>query len=76
MTVAVVLAGLLPILFTEGTGSEVMRRIAVPMVGGMISSTILTLIVIPALYGLIKGWGLPKHQADHAADVSIPRIAG
>ncbi|HXP97667.1 MAG TPA: efflux RND transporter permease subunit [Telmatospirillum sp.] len=54
MTVVAIMAGLLPIMWSTGTGSEVMRRIAVPMVGGMISSTILTLIVIPAIYALIK----------------------
>lgn len=37
-----------------------MQRIAVPMIGGMVSSTLLTLIVIPAIYSLVKGWGLPK----------------
>ena len=52
--------GLLPILWNEGTGSEVMQRIAVPMIGGMVSSTLLTLIVIPAIYGLVKGWSLPS----------------
>src|SRR4030067_263406 len=52
MTVVAIMAGLLPILWGSGAGSEVMRRIAAPMVGGMISSTILTLIVIPGLYGL------------------------
>jgi Cu(I)/Ag(I) efflux system membrane protein CusA/SilA len=46
-------------MWSTGTGSEVMQRIAVPMIGGMISSTVLTLIVIPAIYGLVKGWGLP-----------------
>ncbi len=55
MTVVAIMAGLLPILWSTGTGSEVMRRIAVPMVGGMVSSTVLTLIVIPALYALVKG---------------------
>jgi Cu(I)/Ag(I) efflux system membrane protein CusA/SilA len=50
MTVAAIIAGLLPIMLGSGTGSEVMRRIAAPMVGGMISATILTLIVIPALF--------------------------
>ncbi len=50
MTVATVIAGLLPIMLGSGTGSEVMRRIAAPMVGGMVSATILTLIVIPALF--------------------------
>ena len=55
MTVAAIMAGLLPILWNTGTGSEVMQRIAVPMVGGMISSTVLTLLVIPAIYALVKG---------------------
>ena len=57
MTVVAIMAGLLPILWS-GTGSEVMRRIAVPMIGGMVSSTVLTLIVIPAIYGLVKGFAL------------------
>jgi Cu(I)/Ag(I) efflux system membrane protein CusA/SilA len=55
MTVIAIMAGLLPILWSSGTGSEVMQRIAVPMVGGMVSSTILTLLVIPAIYALVKG---------------------
>ena len=55
MTVVAIMAGLLPIMWSSGTGSEVMRRIAAPMVGGMISSTILTLLVIPAIYAWIKG---------------------
>jgi Cu(I)/Ag(I) efflux system membrane protein CusA/SilA len=54
MTVSAIMAGLLPILWSTGTGSEVMQRIAVPLVGGMISSTLLTLIVIPAIYALVK----------------------
>lgn len=55
MTVSVIIAGLLPIFFTEGFGSDVMRRIALPMVGGMLSTTALTLIVIPVLYDLYEG---------------------
>lgn len=55
MTVIAIMAGLLPILWSTGTGSEVMQRVAVPMVGGMISSTILTLLVIPAIYAMVKG---------------------
>jgi Cu(I)/Ag(I) efflux system membrane protein CusA/SilA len=54
MTVVAIMAGLLPIMWGTGTGSEVMRRIAAPMVGGMLSSTALTLIVIPAIYALVK----------------------
>ncbi|MBC7858625.1 MAG: efflux RND transporter permease subunit [Burkholderiaceae bacterium] len=60
MTVVAIMAGLLPILWGTGTGSEVMSRIAAPMVGGMISSTVLTLAVIPALYALVKQWRLEK----------------
>ncbi|RWP04084.1 CusA/CzcA family heavy metal efflux RND transporter [Mesorhizobium sp.] len=63
MTVVAIMAGLLPILWSTGTGSEVMQRIAVPMIGGMISSTILTLVVIPAVYGIVKGWRLPIRSA-------------
>jgi Cu(I)/Ag(I) efflux system membrane protein CusA/SilA len=54
MTVTAIMAGLLPILWGRGTGASVMKRIAAPMVGGMISSTILTLVVIPAVYSLWK----------------------
>jgi Cu(I)/Ag(I) efflux system membrane protein CusA/SilA len=60
MTVVSTMAGLLPIMWVAGTGSEVMRRIAAPMVGGMVSSTILTLVVIPALYALVKQWHLKR----------------
>ncbi len=55
MTVAVIVAGLVPIMVGAGTGSEVMRRSAAPMVGGMASATVLTLVVIPVLYALIEG---------------------
>jgi Cu(I)/Ag(I) efflux system membrane protein CusA/SilA len=54
MTVTAIMAGLLPILWGTGTGASVMKRIAAPMVGGMISSTVLTLVVIPAVYSLWK----------------------
>ena len=64
MTVVAIMAGLLPIMWSTGTGSEVMQRIAVPMIGGMISSTVLTLIVIPAVYAGIKGWGLSRQSAE------------
>jgi copper/silver efflux system protein len=68
MTVTAIMAGLLPILWSVGTGSEVMRRIAVPMVGGMVSSAVLTLVVIPAIYALVKGRGvrLPRQAAEPA----------
>lgn len=62
MTVTAIMAGLLPIFWSGGTGSEVMRRIAVPMVGGMISSTVLTLVVIPVLYALLKDRGVRNRR--------------
>ena len=52
MTVTAIMAGLLPILWSHGTGADVMQRIAAPMIGGMVSSTVLTLLVIPAIYSL------------------------
>jgi len=64
MTVAAIMAGLLPIMWSQGTGAEVMQRIAVPMIGGMVSSTLLTLIVIPAIYAAVKG-----------ASLRLPRLA-
>tara|TARA_R110002020_G_scaffold48837_25_gene139252 strand:+ start:516 stop:3713 length:3198 start_codon:yes stop_codon:yes gene_type:complete len=75
MTVVAIMAGLLPIMWSTGTGSEVMRRIAAPMVGGMVSSTILTLVVIPAIYALVKRRELlgPRAQAVRAA--GLPEAA-
>ena len=60
MTVTTIMAGLLPIMWGTGTGSETMRRIATPMVGGMVSATILTLVVIPVVFQWVRGRGLPE----------------
>ena len=70
MTVVAIMAGLVPILWSTGAGSEIMQRIAVPMIGGMISSTVLTLVVIPAIYGLIKQRGLPRHVVGVVVEAS------
>jgi Cu(I)/Ag(I) efflux system membrane protein CusA/SilA len=75
MTVVAIMAGLVPILWSTGTGSEIMQRIAVPMIGGMVSSTLLTLVVIPAVYGLVKGYGL-SGKASAAKAGSHEREAG
>jgi Cu(I)/Ag(I) efflux system membrane protein CusA/SilA len=72
MTVVAIMAGLLPIMWGTGTGSEVMSRIAAPMVGGMISSTVLTLAVIPALYALVKQWEIRR---DARASIPLPKGA-
>ncbi len=64
MTVATTMVGLVPILWSTGVGSEVMQRIAVPMIGGMVSSTLLTLIVIPALFALVRGWWIRTDGAE------------
>ena len=60
MTVTAIMAGLLPIMWSHGTGADVMKRIAAPMVGGMVTSTILTLMVIPAIYALWRSWQLRR----------------
>ncbi len=69
MTVATIFAGLLPIMYGTGTGSEVMRRIAAPMVGGMITATVLTLIVIPAVYLV---WQRASLRRQRAAEAETP----
>ena len=61
MTVSAIIAGLLPIMLGGGTGSEVMRRIAAPMVGGMVSATLLALIIIPAVFMLWKRREINKY---------------
>ena len=68
MTVAVIIAGLLPIMWGSGTGSEVMRRIAAPMVGGMITAPLLSLFGIPAAYLLLRRRGL---RADRSALAAV-----
>jgi Cu(I)/Ag(I) efflux system membrane protein CusA/SilA len=71
MTVVAIMAGLVPILWSTGAGSEIMQRIAVPMIGGMVSSTLLTLVVIPAVYGLVKGYGLKRVRAENQVPASL-----
>jgi Cu(I)/Ag(I) efflux system membrane protein CusA/SilA len=65
MTVTAITAGLAPILWSTGTGADVMKRVAAPMVGGMITATLLTLAVIPAIYGLWRGWQV-THRPERA----------
>ena len=75
MTVTAIMAGLLPILWSQGTGADVMKRIAAPMVGGMLSSTVLTLVVIPAIYSLWKEWEVSRRERRarrDAAEAALP----
>ena len=83
MTVTAIMAGLVPILWSQGTGADVMKRIAAPMVGGMLTSTVLTLVVIPALYSLwkerdvaraMRRAGNEQYRAPHTTqvDTNIP----
>jgi Cu(I)/Ag(I) efflux system membrane protein CusA/SilA len=78
MTVVAIMAGLLPILWSTGTGSEVMQRIAVPMIGGMVSTTILTLVVIPVVYAAVKSWQLQRSMLSSgsmpAGDAEIQHV--
>jgi Cu(I)/Ag(I) efflux system membrane protein CusA/SilA len=60
MIVVAIMAGLMPISWSHWAGSQVMKRIAATMFGGMVSETILSLIVVPAIYGLWKGWHQPR----------------
>ena len=66
MTVAVILAGLLPILLGQGSGAELMQRIAAPMVGGMVTAPLLSLLVLPAAYGLMRRRALDAAGPGHA----------
>ncbi|MFV1986888.1 MAG: efflux RND transporter permease subunit [Gemmatimonadota bacterium] len=65
MTVTAIIAGLMPIMWSTGSGADVMKRIASPMVGGMITATVLTLVVIPAIYSLWRGWQV-RHRPEAA----------
>jgi Cu(I)/Ag(I) efflux system membrane protein CusA/SilA len=76
MTVVTVIAGLLPIMWSTGTGAEVMSRIAAPMIGGMVSSTVLTLAVIPAIYALLKEWRLRRGLEGAAAPAAVTATSG
>jgi Cu(I)/Ag(I) efflux system membrane protein CusA/SilA len=75
MTVTAIIAGLLPILWSQGAGADVMKRIAAPMVGGMVSSTILTLVVIPAIYSLWRERELAREARRALGSMPAPTSA-
>lgn len=64
MTAFTTTAGLLPIMWSQGTGADVMKRIATPMVGGMVSSVAVVLLVYPAIYYIWKGWHLTPESSE------------
>jgi Cu(I)/Ag(I) efflux system membrane protein CusA/SilA len=74
MTVAAIMAGLMPILWSSGSGSEIMQRIAVPMIGGMASSTVLTLVVIPTIFALVEGARM-RSRSRHETNILSPNPA-
>ena len=78
MTVTAIIGGLLPILWGHGTGASVMKRIAAPMVGGMLSATVLTLLAVPACYSLMKEWSLAREGARGVTGVDVlePELVG
>jgi Cu(I)/Ag(I) efflux system membrane protein CusA/SilA len=76
MTVATIFAGLIPIMYGHGTGSEIMQRIAAPMVGGMATATLLTLLVIPAIFVIWKRFALPRVNAERLAGAHDAPVAG
>jgi len=72
MTASAILFGLLPIMWSHGAGADVMKRIAAPMIGGMVTSTVLTLLIIPAIYALWRERQLPLQPAPRPALQSEP----
>ncbi len=74
MTVTAIIGGLVPILWSQGTGADVMKRIAAPMVGGMVSSAVLTLVVIPAIYSLWRERELESTRDSEATEVEAPEF--
>ena len=72
MTVVAIMAGLFPIMWSSGTGADVMKRIAAPMIGGMVSSTVLTLLVIPTIYLIWRGRELQKKGT--VAELETPAL--
>ena len=77
MTAAVIIGGLLPILWSHGAGADVMKRIATPMVGGIVTSTIMELLVVPAIYFIWRSRGLRDSAPDHlnaAAPAALPTV--
>ncbi len=73
MTASAILIGLLPIMWSHGTGADVMKRIAAPMIGGMVSSTMLTLLVIPALYAMWRGWSIGSQDLPSRTNANLPK---
>ena len=71
MTVAVIIAGLLPLFWGAGTGSEVMRRIAAPMIGGMITAPLLSMLVIPAAYLLMLRRRLVQREQEESLQPGV-----
>jgi Cu(I)/Ag(I) efflux system membrane protein CusA/SilA len=72
MTVGMNMVGLAPVMLSSGTGADVMRRIASPIVGGLISLTALTLLIIPAAYVSLRSWGMKRRSGDTPAVPSAP----
>jgi len=74
MTVTAIIGGLLPILWGHGTGASVMKRIAAPMVGGMLSATVLTLVVIPVIYFIWQGRAVSRVEAGEGGRLGSPDL--
>ena len=75
MTVTAIIAGLAPILWSTGTGADVMKRIASPMVGGMLTATVLTLVVIPAIYLLWRRWQVARRPGQSVQEALRDEMA-
>ena len=77
MTASVVIAGLLPIMWSSGTGSEVMRRIAAPMIGGMVTTLVLSMFIVPVAYLIMRTWEIRGNEARATPEMdAYPSAAG
>ena len=77
MTASVVIAGLLPIMWSSGTGSEVMRRIAAPMIGGMVTTLVLSMFIVPVAYLIVRTWRIRGNEARATQEMDAhPSAAG
>ncbi|MCJ7627266.1 MAG: efflux RND transporter permease subunit, partial [Longimicrobiales bacterium] len=74
MTVTAIIGGLLPILWGHGSGASVMKRIAAPMVGGMLSATVLTLVVVPVIYFIWQGRAVARAEAGGDVQLGSPDL--
>jgi Cu(I)/Ag(I) efflux system membrane protein CusA/SilA len=76
MTVAAAFIGLVPLLWASGTGADVMRRLAAPLLGGLFTSFLMELLIYPIIFYVVKGMGLPREDDEPAIEVALTAVVG